>query len=189
VVEENFLHDVTSPRINANLRCDDDQHETILRRNVIARCCGEGFISKGENDIVNNIVYDLLPVGEDGTPSVHTRGYLVFPSSSVKGSRIERNIFFSKTAGQVILHENRNPRRGPSLLRDCESDRNVYYNGADPDWAETFLETQREFGNERNSLTVNPLLVAPAENDFRLRDDSPARAIGIESLEVPSAEK
>jgi hypothetical protein len=189
LVEENFLHEVTSPRINANLRCDDDQHETILRRNVIARCCGEGFISKGENDILNNIVYDLLPVGEDGVPSVHTRGYLVFPSSSVEGSRIEGNIFFSKTPGQVILHEHQNPRRGPSLLRDCRSDRNVYFNAADPDWAKEFLQKQRPFGNEEHSITQDPRLVAPEENDFRLRDDSPARKLGIESIDVPDLQR
>ncbi|NOX98265.1 MAG: right-handed parallel beta-helix repeat-containing protein, partial [Verrucomicrobia bacterium] len=58
-VHHNFIHDVTSPNMNAAIRCDDDQHAVLIEKNVIARCCGEGIISKGKNDIINNFVYDL----------------------------------------------------------------------------------------------------------------------------------
>lgn len=42
--------------MNAAIRCDDDRHVTIIESNAIQRTrgFGEGIISKGDNDILNN---------------------------------------------------------------------------------------------------------------------------------------
>ena len=80
IVRRNFCHDCTGPYMNAVIRCDDDQHDTLMEDNI---CCrtggyGEGFISKGDNDIVNNVIADLRPVRNH-------RGYIVFPYGDITG--------------------------------------------------------------------------------------------------------
>ena len=42
-------------------------------------------------------------------------------------------------------------------------------------------------GQDQGSLVADPKFVDPAEGDFRLRDDSPARKLGIQSLDARQA--
>jgi hypothetical protein len=183
VIRENYLHDVDTANVNANIRCDDDQHDTLIERNVLHSCCGEGFISKGNNTIRNNLVVDLRPTTGNGIRCEHQRGYLVLPYGPVKGSIIQRNIFYSRTAGQNLLHEG---RRGDSrsLLRDCKADFNLYFNAADPDWGKLHLETQRRFGIEQHSLSADPLFIDVAAGDLRLEENSPALKLGFEPIDL-----
>lgn len=183
VVRENYLHDVDTTNVNANIRCDDDQHETLIERNVVFRCCGEGFISKGNNTIRNNMVVDIRPTTSDGLRCEHQRGYLVFPYGPVKGSNVQRNIFYSRTAGQKLLHEG---RRGDSrsLLRDCKADYNLYFNAADPNWGKRHLDDQRQYGIEQQSVSADPLFVDIAAGDLRLKENSPALKLGIEPIDL-----
>ena len=183
VVRENYLHDVDTPNVNANIRCDDDQHETLMERNVIYRCCGEGFISKGNNTIVNNVIADLRPKTTAGVDCGHTRGYLVFPYGPVGGSIIRRNIFYAREEGQTLLHEgNRGETR--SLLRDCRADYNLYFNAADPNWGRRHLDAQRKFGIEANSVSADPLFVDVVGGDLRLKENSPAIKLGFEPIDL-----
>jgi hypothetical protein len=184
VVRNNYLHDVDSPNVNANVRCDDDQHGTIIERNVIFRSCGEGFISKGNNTIRNNVVVDLRSKTTGGDQCRHQRGYLVFPYGSVEGSLIERNIFYAREKGQKLLYENRGGRRPASLLRECRADYNLYYCEADPEWGDRHLREQRAFGVEEHSVAADPLFVDPDHGDLRLKDGSPALKLGFEPIDI-----
>ncbi len=183
VVRENYLHDVDTTNVNANIRCDDDQHETLIERNVIFRCCGEGFISKGNNTIRNNMVVDIRSTTSDGLRCEHQRGYLVFPYGPVKGSNVQRNVFYSRTAEQNLLHEG---RRGDSrsLLRDCQSDYNLYFNAADPNWGKRHVDDQQQFSIEQHSVAMDPLFVDIAAGDLRLKENSPALKLGFEPIDL-----
>ncbi len=189
-VRHNFIHDITSPNINAAIRCDDDQHGVLIEKNVIARCTGEGFISKGRNDIVNNIVYDLRSRAADGVAAIHQRGYLVFSGAPVAGSRVQRNLFVSKEARQAILFEHQKPwKRGarmqePSTLSSCRADHNLYFNTANDQWAEAFLKEQRQRGVEKNSVVLDPKFADPAANDFRVGAEAVVRELGFEQIDV-----
>jgi hypothetical protein len=169
--------------MNAVIRCDDDQHGTHMEGNV---CCrtgghGEGFISKGDNDMVNNVVADLRPTHRH-------RGYIVFPYGSIEGSTIRRNVLYSRRKGQVLYHEGRSRRGGrPPRLRDTDADGNLYYCTEDPDWAAEHLATERAFGIEEHSLAADPRLVDVDGGDFRFRPGSPAEKLGIEPLDVSRA--
>jgi len=170
--------------MNAVIRCDDDQHGTLMEGNV---CCrtgghGEGFISKGDNDIINNVVADLRPVDRH-------RGYIVFPYGSLQGSTIERNVLYSRRKGQVLYYEGQSRTRGgePPRLRDTAADRNLYYCTEDPDWAEEHFQTQREFGIEEHSVAADPMFVDVDAGDFRFRPGSPAPKLGIQPLDVTEA--
>jgi hypothetical protein len=184
IVHHNFCHDCNGKYMNAVIRCDDDQHETLIVSNVCARTRGhgEGFISKGDNDIVNNVVADLRPNNRH-------RGYLVFPYGSVKDSRIERNILLSCRPDQNPYWQSKQPSRGrqPGLLRDTDADHNLYHCTVDPQWAAAHLEKERRFGIEKDSRSDDPLFRDINANDFGFKAGSPATAMGIEPIDVSEA--
>ena len=190
-MRNNWIHDIPAQNINASIRCDDDQHDTTIEDNVIARVCGEGIIFKGKTTVRNNILYDIRDQTPDGTPCVHKRGYLVLPYGPVDGSIVQRNVFVSRTAGQSLLFERTAPapkNRGnitPAVLRTCEADYNLYFNTAEAGWGQKHLEAQRRFGIEQHSLEADPQFTDPAKDDFRLKSDSPARRLGFEPIEMP----
>lgn len=184
VVRENYLHDVDTPNVNAIIRCDDDQHQTRIERNVIFRCCGEGFISKGNNTIAGNLVVDLRPETTTGTQCAHQRGYLVFPYTPVDGSIIRRNVFYSRASGQKLLHEGGRAGAPKALLRKCRADENLYFCAADPEWGARHLEQERQFGIEKNSISADPLFVDVENGDLRFQEGSPAVKLGIEPIDL-----
>jgi len=176
VVRENYCHECAGRYMNAAIRCDDDQHETTIERNIIHLTCGygEGFISKGDNDIVGNIVADLRP-------HERHRGYLVFPYGSPKGSVIRHNVFYSCRAGQTVCYEGRARGDGPPpRLRDTDADCNLYFCTEDPAWGERHLAKQRAFGIETHSIAADPRFADPAKADFRFLPGSPALRLGIQ---------
>ena len=183
VVRYNYCHDCPGRYMNAAIRCDDDQHDTLMEGNVCLRTGGhgEGFISKGDNDILNNIVADLRPTNRH-------RGYIIFPYGSVKGSKIERNILYSRRKGQILYHHSRRTRHGdPPKLQETETDRNLYFCTAEANWAKRHLDTHRPGGVDRNSLAADPMFVDVDAGDFRFRPGSPALKLGIRPLDPSKA--
>ena len=181
IVRYNYCHDCFGKYMNAVIRCDDDQHKTTIHGNI---CCrtggnGEGFISKGDNDITNNVVADLRPVQRQ-------RGYIVFPYGAIKGSRIERNILYSRREGQDLYYHNRSSSRHgpPPQLRDTQTDNNLYWCTEDDDWATAHLESQRALGNEKHSVQADPLFADIDAGDFRFRPGSPAADLEIQPLDA-----
>jgi len=178
-VRFNWIHDVVSPSMNAAIRCDDDQHGTVMHGNIIADCCGEGFIIKGANTITNNVIHGLRSKTPDGLRCLHCRGHLVLPYGDCTGAVVERNIFYAVEKDATLLGENPNNKRGPALLRQCRADRNVYFNPADSQWGSRHLTAQRKYGIETHSIAADPRFVDPENGDFRLMKDSPALTLGF----------
>jgi hypothetical protein len=153
---------------------DYDQHLTIIERNIIKDCCGEGFITKGNNTIVNNIIINLMQYTPEGTRAFHDRGYLVLPWGEVDGSVIQRNIFVSYHANQTILTEGRRRGRPDPHLRDCQADYNIYFNTQNPDWAADYLRKHQAEGIEQHSVNAKPMFYNMRKGDFQLEANSPA---------------
>jgi hypothetical protein len=73
-------------------------------------------------------------------------------------------------------------------------DENVYFNALGP----TLIQVNDQFltvdewksneenvkGYDANSICADPLFVDAENHDYRLREDSPARKLGIESIET-----
>lgn len=171
-VRENYCHHCDGREMNAAMRCDGDQHQVTLERNIVYRTGGraEGIISKGKNDVLGNIIADLRPTNKSH------RGYLVFPAVSdadpPKGSSIQRNVFFSCRNGQIACNSSR--------LRQTDADYNLYLSTEDPHWGQRHLDQQRPFGVEAHSLAADPLFVDLQHCDFRFRPESPALKLGIQ---------
>ncbi|MCP5540447.1 MAG: right-handed parallel beta-helix repeat-containing protein [Akkermansiaceae bacterium] len=192
-VAGNFVHDIHSPNLNAAIRCDDDQHEVAIERNVIARVCGEGLIWKGRCDILNNVVFNPLPKTPAGVRVGHQRGFLVLSGDPVTGSTVRHNVFVSVNPRAPILYEHAEPwKRGartmpPVRLADCDADENLYWCAGNPQWAEDFLATQRARGIEKGSVFADPRFRDPKANDFTFGPESPAARLGIAPVDVSRA--
>ncbi len=183
VVRGNFCHDCRGLFMNAAIRCDDDQNATRIEQNIIwrNRGFGEGIISKGDNDIINNVIADMRP-------DRRQRGYIVFPYGSIKGAVIQRNVLYSCRKGQALYYEGHARRRGKPgpRLQDAQLDYNLYFSTAEPKWAAEHLKRARRLGIEKHSLAADPRFRDAAHADFRFRDDSPAPGLGIVGLDPSS---
>ena len=109
---------------------------------------------------------------------------------------IKRNIFYSSTSECTFVDELQpgssakgEDRRGRQLARarDATMDSNIYFSAADRGLGEAFLKKQRAAGVDANSLAVDPLLVDPANGDFRLQTNSPALKLGIQPFDITKA--
>lgn len=178
VVRQNYLHHCESIHMAEGIRCDDDQHETIIDRNILWRIGGLAtFITiKGVNHITNNIL---------ACPSAPTaRGMLSLELAPVEGSIIQRNIFYATARSHKLIYQGRTYYGTNAWLRDCKADRNVYFNTADPGWGKRHIAREQKQGVERNSIAADPLFVNAAKGDFRLRKNSPALKLGFKPIDM-----
>ncbi|MHC4122131.1 MAG: right-handed parallel beta-helix repeat-containing protein [Planctomycetota bacterium] len=184
IIRYNYIHDITSISMNAAIRCDDDQHDTIIHGNIIWRCCGEGFIIKGRNTVTNNIFADLRTKTPDNKTCYHWRGHIVLPCGNVNDSIIRHNIFYATEKEILVLTENKKAKYGTPLLHTCRADNNIYYNTADKNWGLNHLIEQRKYGIEQNSIALDPMFADAANGNFRLLPDSPALKLGFKEIHL-----
>ncbi len=182
VVRENFIHSCTSKHFAEGIRCDDDQYETTVERNILWRLGGLAtFVTiKGRNDVINNIFAEPLNPPVRGMFSLE-----LLRGLKVDGSRVERNIFYTTRKNDRAVYQGRNYYDEVNYLRDAEADRNLYWSTADPDWGIRHLQAEQQHGSEMNSLVADPLFVDLANGDLSLREDSPAlKKLGFEPIDM-----
>ncbi len=178
-VRENFIHDCLSPNMCEAIRCDDDQNDTTIERNIVLRSggMGTGIASKGTNHVLNNFVIDA-------TGFFQPRGFITLEGIPVDGSRIERNILLASKSGlRPFLLKNfldgPNPRFAETITNF-----NLFWHTTDPKWAEAHLTSAKAEGMERDSKIADPLFVDPDKGDCRFRPGSPAPGMGIEPVDL-----
>lgn len=179
IVRYNYIHDNLEHSFPSAIRCDDDQHETLIYGNILYNNFGfsAGIASKGVNDIINNFIVDPL-VSPDW-------GYVSFEWVSVKGAEVNHNIIVSHPDGGKA-HSERPIKRsedGAPLLVETDMDSNLYYHPTNPEWVNEHMAKMHAVGKEKNSLFANPLFVNPAKGDFSFKAGSPAIKLGIEPLD------
>ena len=181
IIRYNYLHHNQAPSLPAAIRCDDDQHETLIYGNVLYKNRGHaaGIASKGVNDIINNFIVDQA--------AVPRLGYISFEWAPVTGSKVERNIVISHPEGGKAyaerLRRGARAEDGPKLV-ETDMDKNLYYHPTDSHWMDEHLLKMQAVGQEKASLFGDPLFVDPAGGDFSFRPGSPALALGIEPLDT-----
>jgi len=180
IIRYNYIHDNLSHHLPAPIRCDDDQHETLIHGNVLYnnRAFAAGIASKGVNDISNNFIV--------GSLLAPMWGYVSFEWVPVPDSKVYHNIIVAHPDGGNA-HGERLRRdqttRGP-LLAETEMDSNLYFHPTNPHWVDEHVEKMRAVGNEKASLFADPMFVDPANGDFGFKEGSPALTLGIEELDV-----
>lgn len=180
IVRYNYLHDNLEHHLPAPIRCDDDQHETLIYGNVIYNnyAFAAGIVSKGVNDIINNFIVAPL--------AVPRWGYISFEWVPVTGSKVYHNIIVSHPDGgkaQSARPRGEDTRNMPEL-ETTKMDSNLFFNPANPDWVYEHLEKMQAVGNEQASLFADPMFVDPAGGNFTFKEGSPALKLGIEPLDV-----
>ena len=189
VIRRNFVHHLVAPMImQAAIRTDGGQRDTLIAENLIYKCTSQGILMKLNTRVENNIVADII---------APPRGYyLSVREGPLTGARIQRNIFYSSSDTCTFIDElppgkgrTNEDRRGRALARskDADTDHNIYYCASDPALGEQMLDKQRQDGVDTHSRAVDPLFVDPANGDFRLSPDSPALRLGFVPWDVSKA--
>nr|WP_299074369.1 right-handed parallel beta-helix repeat-containing protein [uncultured Allomuricauda sp.] len=184
ILRYNYIHDNLKHSFPSAIRCDDDQHETLIHGNILYNNYGfsAGIASKGINDITNNFI--VAPI------TAPKWGYISLEWYQVTGSKIKKNIIVSHSnGGNPQAQRPRGPNRpGPigfhPELISTDNDSNLYFHPTDPNWVTTYLENMRAAGLEKGSLFGNPLFKDYNNEDFRFKKGSPAFKLGIEELDV-----
>ena len=178
-VRENFVHDCLSENMCEGIRCDDDQHETIIERNVVLRNggMGVGIAIKGINHVTNNFIVD-------STPFFQHRGMISLEAVPVEGSIIQQNILVATKPGLRPFYLKNLTGPPDPRLGETKMDFNLYWNTTDPKWADAHLAAGRLEGVEQNSGLGEPLFRDPEKGDFRFKAGSPALKLGIEPVDL-----
>lgn len=186
VIRRNYIHHLVAPmHMQAAIRTDGGQKDTLIAENLIYKCTAQGIILKLNNRAENNIVADVI---------APPRGYyLSLREGPMTGASIQRNVFYSSTAECVFIDELRPGKgkktedsRGRALARakQADTDFNIYFCASDPELGLTMLKKQRGDGVDAYSKAVDPLFMDPENGDFRFKPGSPATAMGIVPIDL-----
>jgi hypothetical protein len=181
-IRGNFIHDCLSSNMCEGIRCDDDQEETVIERNVILRNggIGTGIAIKGRNYIVNNFVVDPRGI-------FHPRGVISIESGPVEGSIIRHNVLMvSSNAPKPFYLKNLLGLPDPAF-NETKTDYNLYWHSGDAHWADEHLAAARKDNQEQHSLIADPLFRNPEKGDFRFKRASPAPGLGIQPVDLRKA--
>ena len=177
VVRFNVVGPCPSPTLAEGIRCDDDQHHTILHGNLVFALGGTatGITLKGINRVTNNII--ALPTT---TP---LRGLLSLETGPLNGAVIKNNIYLTANPDQNPVSEIRIHGFGrKARLADADSDNNIYYCMADPDASREKLDKIQSFGTDLGSRVVDPEFVDAEGGNYEIKPDSPALGMGFKPL-------
>jgi len=173
VIRGNVFRDVESAGYGGwGIYFDEGTTGVVAEGNLVHRTKSSGFHQHyGRDNVVRNNVFAF---GRE---------------SQVARSRAEEHLSFT-FEGNVVLW-----RAGDLLSGNFSGnegvrfDRNVYFrtDGQAPSFAGATLEEWRARGHDRASLVADPLCADPEGGDFTLRDDSPARPLGILPIDVSRA--
>jgi hypothetical protein len=181
IVRYNYLHDNVEHSMPAAIRCDDDQHETLIYGNILANnyCFAAGIVIKGRNDVINNFI-----VAPRNTPG---NGYISFAWVSVKDVKVKNNIIVSNpeegSAYGVKIRRGSTEDGTPRVV-ETDMDSNLYYHPTNPNWMNEHFAKMREVGKEQSSLFADPMFIDPEGGNFGFKEGSPALKLGIEPLDV-----
>ena len=174
-IHDNCFHDITSFSYGGwGLYTDEGSSNIVLENNVVYRTKTGGFHQHyGKDNVLRNNVFAFSQ--EDQLQRTRTEPHTSF--------LFERNI---------VYWDNRGPLLGSNWGDNhFKLEKNVYWNAAGQPvrfpGGLTFEQWQTQRNQDAGSLIADPKFVDPGKYDFRLRDDSPARKLGIQSLDVSQA--
>jgi hypothetical protein len=186
IVRLNYVHDCLSLGMRAGIRCDDDEYETTVEKNVIYRNGGtaEGIVIKGKNDVINNIVADLVTQEPENESC-----FLWLQVYPVDEAVIQRNILYSDDKRQracdatgAWYHQGPLPE-----WKTTKTDYNDYFCTADPAWVVAHFTEVRPLGVETHSIFADPMFADIEHGAFKLKKESPALKLGFEQIDVTKA--
>jgi parallel beta-helix repeat protein len=206
VIRYNHLHDVLgyhridgewrSPAYAFGIYLDDWTSGVEIRGNLIYRTPRAGiYLHAGQDNLVeNNVVVDSLD--EMGYfrrwgPDIELQ-HLGTHDQGLRRNLFRRNILASRFEGVAAYSFGHSATvRDPMDLATNQWDQNLLWNGGASLRIRTgtstgFLswESWQAMGFDRESMVADPLFVDAGSDNFTLRQESPAFALGIEPLPI-----
>ena len=201
VVEHNHVHHIGRPSDEAEPILSDMagiytlgvQPGTVIRHNrfhdvAATKYGGWGiYFDEGTSDVVaeNNVVYRTTHGGfhqHYGRDNVFRNNIIAFGRDyQVQRTRAEAHRSFTFERN-IIYWNSGEPLSGNWDNCNVTFDRNVYWKiggGAEFKPPGMTVAQWREKGMDRNSVVADPSFADPERDDFNLRDDSPAKAVGF----------
>jgi hypothetical protein len=175
-VHDNCFHDITCYARGYGgwgLYTDEGSSGIVMENNLVYRASSGGFHQHygKENHIQNNIfAFGGEAQLQRTRPEPHTSFFL------------ERNIVYWNN-NNLVLGNN-------WWDSHFKLDQNVYWNSGKPIrfFANFgFPEWQKKFNQDQHSIVADPLFVAPEKDDFRLKENSPALALGFKPFDYSKA--
>lgn len=198
VIDNNLIHHIQAfhPRASiVGIYPDDASKRFRITNNIVAHLSGAGdvypMLIKGmDNVVTNNVIADNDM--EAAFMSV-SAGIAGLPDSipGAKDEKVEQNTFtrniVSRNRGQVIYKCWPWSER---MYKEC--DHNVFHHEravseVKIDWnPKPWSDWRSHCGGrlDAHSIADDPRFVDPENMDYRLRDDSPAKSLGIESIDT-----
>jgi parallel beta-helix repeat protein len=172
VVRNNLIHDVNASTYGGwGLYTDEGSTGIVMENNIVYRCKSAGFHQHyGKENVIRNNVFAFNK------------------ENQVMRTRDEAHISFYFT-NNVVLFDSGN-LLGSSWKNDrFVVDRNIYWtpngtNQANMKFSGANFEQWRVRGHDTNSLITDPRFVDGMKANFRLRNDSPARALGFRQIDL-----
>ncbi len=177
VIRGNVIHDVFPymgrPAMAWGLYFDQASNGLTVEKNLVYNTLTGGVMNTGShgNTICNNVF--ALSAWQAAWRYKFVQG---------PPSRVQRNIFYL-TQGE-LFHDDEGRNDTQSLW-----DFNLYWrtDGLPMEFYDADLRQWQAKGLDQHGLVADPRFRDPARGDFTLAEDSPARALGIESLQPERA--
>jgi len=191
VFRRNYIHHlVGDTAMQAAIRTDGGQMDTLISENIIFHCRSQGIKLKLNNRAENNIIVDILKAKHNGKPMPVT--FFSLREGPMTGASLKNNIMYSTADDcdfyneQSMTGEKTQDRRGraPANSKDADTDNNIYFCAPNPSLGEEFLTKQKSDGVDIHSLAIDPLFVDITNGDLRLRKDSPAFKFGFKTIDM-----
>ena len=127
-----------------------------------------GFSTSTRSRFVNNTVYG------------NARG-IVAQGIELIDVQFHNNIVVNTAEGAIYNWEFPSP-----ASQNISFNRNLYYNNTNHATYDriTFSQWQATYAKDINGMVSNPLFIDPANSNFRLQANSPARTLGIDILDI-----
>ncbi|KAJ8599280.1 hypothetical protein CTAYLR_006800 [Chrysophaeum taylorii] len=198
VVSNNTIKNVDSYDYSANhgIYLDQATSHARFEYNLVHHIQCDGiFVHWGVNNTLdNNVLADLNPQNQsDCVQYGAVRTSLVSGGCDTSNGDTLSCVDFRFTRNIVyvdFVNDHQPTIYGLTPYVNSTFDHNVYFNRANlslhfPPNNEPFAAWQTTYSHDLHSLVADPRFVDPATCDYRLSSDSPARDLGIASLEVP----
>ncbi len=187
---------------------DDGSHYLMVTNNIVydesAVTVNAGTMIKGISSYVKNNVFDVgyqTNGSADIEPYIEPCGYMTFENNIIyngTGGSLAGNGTWSESGSgdrlYLKVNDNANSTGTPAMEALRKMDENVYFNSVGTGKLDIMgnilsLEEWKNFDKninsyDQNSVEQDPEFIDPADRDYRLSADSPARAMGISSIDI-----